>query len=115
MSTFIRFLIVLGACALAPAFLPAQETPKIRILFLGDNGHHQPAERFRQLQPIMAERGIELTYTDSMAALDPKILGKYAGLLLYANIVKIAPEQEQALLDYVAGGKGFIPLHCASY
>ena len=28
---------------------------------------------------------------------------------------KIAPEQEQALLDYVAGGKGLIPLHCASY
>src|SRR5262249_55933959 len=34
---------------------------------------------------------------------------------LYANIDKIAPDQEKALLDYVAGGKGFIPLHCASY
>ena len=34
--------------------------------------------------------------------------------MIYANNDKISPEQEKALLDYVAGGKGFIPLHCAS-
>ena len=28
---------------------------------------------------------------------------------------RITPEQEKALLDFVEGGKGFIPLHCASY
>src|SRR4029079_951978 len=39
----------------------------------------------------------------------------YDALIIYANITQISPEQEQALLDYVAGGKGFIPLHCASY
>ena len=36
-------------------------------------------------------------------------------LAIYANLTEIASRQEQALLDYVAGGKGFIPLHCASY
>ena len=35
--------------------------------------------------------------------------------MIYANTTKISPEQEKALLDYVASGKGFIPLHCASY
>jgi putative membrane-bound dehydrogenase-like protein len=115
MYNMIKSFLVVGAFTFGPATLPAQEPPPIRILFLGDNGHHHPADRFRQLQPVMAARGIELTYTDRVAALDPKILAKYDGLLLYANIEKIAPDQEKALLDYVAGGKGFIPLHCASY
>jgi putative membrane-bound dehydrogenase-like protein len=110
-----KLLRVFFFIAIFPAFLPAQETAPIRILFLGDNGHHQPAARFRQLQPVLAERGIDLTYTDKVTALDPKILERYDGLLLYANIEKISPDQEKALLDYVASGKGFIPLHCASY
>ncbi len=114
MFTLIRFCVAMGLFAFAST-LSAQQPGRIRILFLGDNGHHKPAERFRQMQPVMAARGIDLTYTDSMAALDPKVLAKYDGLLLYANIEKIAPDQEKALLDYVAGGNGFIPLHCASY
>ncbi|HKI31798.1 MAG TPA: PVC-type heme-binding CxxCH protein [Gemmataceae bacterium] len=92
------------------------DAPKpLKILFLGDNGHHQPAQRFRQLAPVLAARGIDLTYTDKVEALNPKTLGGYDGLLIYANTDKITPDQEKALLDYVAGGKGFIPLHCASY
>lgn len=31
--------------------------------------------------------------------------------MIYANTTQIEPQQEQALLDYVAGGKGLIPLH----
>src|SRR5437870_3091278 len=113
MSNFIWALLVLLGEFVGVPMLAAQETAPIRILFLGDNGHHQPALRFRIFQPVLAERGIELTYTDNIASLDPKILGRYDGLMLYANIEKIAPDQEKALLDYVAGGKGFIPLHCA--
>ncbi len=87
----------------------------IRILFLGDKGHHQPELRFRQLQPVLEPRGIELTYTESADALSDKTLAKYDGLLIYANTTKITPGQEKALLDFVASGKGFIPLHCASF
>jgi putative membrane-bound dehydrogenase-like protein len=113
----IRFALGLVAFVL---FLPestAQKTPprKIKVLFLGDNGHHRPAERFRQIEPVLAERGIELTYTDRAEALNPKILHPYDGLLVYANFVTITPEQEKALLDFVERGKGFIPVHCASY
>jgi putative membrane-bound dehydrogenase-like protein len=106
------------ACSLALllAVPAAAEAPKtLKLLFLGDNGHHRPADRFRQLQPVMAARGIDLTYTDKVEALNPKTLAGYDGLIIYANTTRISPEQEKALLDYVAGGKGFIPLHCASY
>jgi len=115
MHHFSRILVAVIVILNVANLARCQESGPIRILFLGDKGHHQPAARFRQLQPVMAERGIDLTYTESMSALDPKVLNRYDGLLVYANIEKIAPDQEKALLDYVANGKGFIPLHCASF
>ncbi len=85
------------------------------VLFLGDAGHHQPRARFEQLQPVLADRGIRLVYTESMPDLNAENLAGYDALLLYANIDTIEPAQEAALLDYVAGGGGFVPLHCATY
>ncbi len=109
-STLAIFLALLGA-----GFVPAEEPKPIKILFLGDDGHHKPADRFKQMQPVLQKRGIELTYTDKAESLNAKTLADYDGLLIYANTEKITPEQEQALLDYVESGHGFIPLHCASY
>jgi hypothetical protein len=93
----------------------AAELPPLKILFLGDNAGHQPAARFAQLRPVFADRNIQLTYTDKTDDLNPATLNRYDGLMVYANQTKITPEQEKALLDYVASGKGFIPVHCASY
>src|SRR5436309_3195607 len=107
-------LLVWTITFLFPLAAVTAEPKPIKILFLGDNGHHRPAERFRQLLPVLAKRGIDLTYTDKMDALNPKLLAGYDGLIVYANTTKITPEQEKALLDFVEGGKGFIPLHCAS-
>jgi putative membrane-bound dehydrogenase-like protein len=87
----------------------------LRVLFLGDNGPHQPRARFAQLQPVLARRGLELTYTDQMADLNPQTLGQYDALLLYANIDVIEPPQATALIRYVEQGGGFVPLHCATY
>src|SRR4051812_21137417 len=104
-------LALIGVCS----FTLAAEPPRLRILFLGDNGHHRPAERFRLLAPVFKERGIDLTYTDKVEDLNAKKLAGYDGLMIYANIEKITPAQEKALLGYVEGGKGLIPLHCASF
>ncbi|MFK8112085.1 MAG: PVC-type heme-binding CxxCH protein [Rubripirellula sp.] len=87
----------------------------LNLLYVGDNGHHQPARRFQELAPALAERGIELKYTDRMEDINPENLAKFDGLVLYANIDRIEDAQAQALLDFVANGKGFIPLHCATY
>ncbi len=95
-------------CAAGPA-------PDLKVLFLGDRGHHRPADRAAELIPVLAGRGIEITYTEDLADLNRATLTKYDVLLVYANIDRIEPAQEQALLEYVAGGKGFAPIHCASY
>src|SRR2546430_1413989 len=113
MTRLFSFAFALGL--LAAGLLSAERPKPIKLLFLGDNGHHRPAERFRQLQPVLAARGIDMTYTDKVEALNPKTLSSYDGLVIYANTTAITPEQEKALLDFVENGKGFIPLHCASY
>ncbi|VTS06583.1 PVC-type heme-binding CxxCH protein [Tuwongella immobilis] len=94
---------------------PPADSHRLRILFLGDNGHHRPADRFRQLLPVMEQRGIELVYTDRVDSLTPQRLAKFDGLMVYANIDTIAPEPEQAILNFVEQGHGLIALHCASY
>ncbi|MDB5347975.1 MAG: Trehalose utilization [Schlesneria sp.] len=112
----LRFMIYgLVATALLNSVVVAAAPPSLKLLFLGDNGHHQPAVRFKQLQPVLKKRKIDLTYSDVMSDLNPQTLKAYDGLILYANIDSIADDQAKALLDFVVAGKGFIPLHCASF
>lgn len=63
----------------------------------------------------MAKRGIAITYTEDPDDLAPEMLAKYDALIVYANIDRITEAQESALLGYVSGGGGFVPIHCASY
>lgn len=106
-SRAILSVLVLGSTALAASAAP------LKVLFLGDRNAHQPRQRFDQLQPVFAKKQIELTYTDKPD--DLLKLDGYDGLMVFANIDNITPAQEKALLAYVDSGKGFIPVHCASF
>jgi putative membrane-bound dehydrogenase-like protein len=106
-------------CALSLWFIalsPAVADEPLKLLFLGDNGHHRPAERFLQLDPVLMERGIHLEYVDvpEKVLTDDNLAG-YDGVVLYANIDRIEPANADALLKFVENGGGFIPLHCATY
>src|SRR5205823_3773278 len=76
-----------------PAQEPSQSSKGIRILFLGDQGHHRPADRFKQLEPALATVRIRDTYTDSLDDLNPEKLAGYDCIVIYANHTKISPEQ----------------------
>ena len=89
--------------------------PNLKLLYLGDKGQHQPKARFDQLRPVMAKRGIDLIYTDTLDSITLDNLNKYDGLVIYANHDRGKREHVKAIADYVAAGKGFIPLHCASF
>src|SRR5262245_43384251 len=110
----LRLLSLLGLVLLASP-VRADDPKPLKVLFLGDNGRHKPAERYRQLGPVLAKRGIELVYTDKADSLNAKTLEGFDALVVYANTTKITAEQEKALLEFVEGGRGFVPLHCASY
>ncbi|MBM3443849.1 MAG: dehydrogenase [Bacteroidetes bacterium] len=93
----------------------AQKGRRVEVLFLGDNGHHRPIERVPTLMAALGPKGINITYTDQLSDLNGANLRKYDALMIYANWDSIQPDAEKALLDFVASGKGFLPIHCASY
>ncbi len=93
----------------------AAEPARLRVLFLGDQGHHQPHARAMQLMPVMQRAGIEVEYTEDLGQLTLENLKKYAALLVYANIDNLDDAPTQAILRYVAEGGGYVPVHCASF
>ena len=72
----------------------AQGPLPLRVLFLGDDGHHRPADRFKQLEPVLAGQHIELDYTDSLADLSQAKLAGYDCLLIYANWMSMSTSAE---------------------
>lgn len=116
----IRYLNI-GLLAIVPAYFAfhtagaAETPPPIRVLFLGDAGHHQPRARFDQVSEPLARRDIRMDYTASLTDLNAEKLAGYDVLAIYANHDAIEPAQARAMLDFVAAGKGLVPIHCASY
>lgn len=105
-----------GTTAGARGAASAQIAPneRIRVLFLGDNGHHQPTRRAKEILPTLAAQGIDLFYTDDRDDLNAAELAKYHALMLYNNHMTVSDAQMAALTRYVEGGRGLVVLHCAS-
>lgn len=112
---FLAIFFLAGAASRQQQAAPPDGGRRIEVLFLGDNGHHRPAELVPRIMAALGPRGINFTYTDDLNDLNTRNLDRYDALLLFANWDSIAPAQSRALLDFVASGKGFIPVHCASY
>ena len=99
----------------SPATQEPSASERLEVLFLGDGGHHRPAERLRDIATPMLNRGIALYYTEDLDDINLENLRRYDALLLYANYEGDLPEaQEEALITYVEEGGGFVPVHSAS-
>ena len=81
--------LLFGLNSLGLVAAPAAAPPPLRALFLGDNGHHKPADRFKQLQPVLAKRGIDFTYTESLDELNSATLAGYDCVIIFANHPRI--------------------------
>ena len=92
-------------------FISASEAKRLEVLFLGDNGHHRPAERIPQIMQGLGPRGINFTYTSDADCLHDGTLERFDALMIYANIGKITEAQEKGILDYVYEGGAFLPIH----
>ena len=109
------FLVVAGFAAPPATIADGGPDRPLSVLFLGDKGHHRPADLAAILTPAMGARGITISSTEDPDTLNPENLARYDALIVYANIDRISEAQESALLAYVDGGGGFVPIHCASY
>ncbi|EMS34767.1 Putative secreted glycosyl hydrolase [Mariniradius saccharolyticus AK6] len=116
-SPILLLLIFLWSCGQKQKFQPLSDGPRrAEILFLGHDSKHHDSEK---LMPILARalfpKGINFTYTSDPNDLNEETLNMYDGIMIYANHDEITPAQEAALKAYVESGKGFIPIHSASY
>jgi putative membrane-bound dehydrogenase-like protein len=125
--------MVLLAVSLVAAQGPAPPAPgpppgrRVEVLFLGHTraaeaidpkagGWYHDSDRFApMLKAALASDGFNFSYTTDTAALNEANLAKYDALLIYSNHRALEPAQEKALLDFVAGGKGLLALHSASF
>lgn len=93
----------------------ATKSRRAEALFLGHASDHHPSRKYAPwLATAVFASGINITYTEELADLNPDNLDKYDGLVIYANHDYLAPEQENALKEFLDRGKGLIPLHSAS-
>lgn len=93
----------------------AQESEnRLHILFLGDDGHHQPMERSQQIIPYLASRGIYVHYTERQEDLNLENLNQFDGVIFYGNRMGLTGTQESALFNYINEGGGLVAIHSAS-
>jgi putative membrane-bound dehydrogenase-like protein len=112
----VKWLSILTLCILAACGAGDQTPRKLEILFLGHNSEHHDSEEYMPiLAGALSKEGFNISYTADPADLNAENLAWYDALIIYANHDSIASAQEEALLDFVRGGKGFLPIHCASY
>lgn len=92
------------------------DSGRLEVLFLGHNSeHHNSALLLPQLASKLSLEGISFTYTSDPNDLNAGKLANYDALMIYANHDSITADQEQALLNFVDNGGGFLPVHCASW
>ena len=85
------FLGITSICLFAQQQSGVQQAPRrVKVLLLGDNGHHEPLIRLRQVHSMLSERGIDVIYTDRMADLNPANLARFEVLMVYANQILFA-------------------------
>ncbi len=110
---FLTCIVLIFSFQCKPAFEPSG---RIELLFLGHNSKHHDSEMLAEiLSRELFKEGYNISYTNNPADLNTNNLHYYDGLILYANHDSISAEQASALLDYVDKGRGFIPIHSASY
>ena len=114
---FLSTALLLMGCGSPPKKAHLDDRPRqIETLFLG---HPQEHHNSRAYMPILAsafaKNGINITYTEQLEDLNMENLERYDAVIVYANHENITPSQENALLDYVAEGHAFIPIHSASF
>jgi putative membrane-bound dehydrogenase-like protein len=109
-------LILVSVFSFKSKFIADSAPHRLEILLLGHNSKHHNSEKFAEVvSQAFFKDGINISYTTDLNDLNEANLAKYDGLMIYANYDTISPSVEKAILNYVKGGKGFIPVHCASF
>ncbi|MBX9792207.1 MAG: ThuA domain-containing protein [Pirellulales bacterium] len=114
-SRFVTHLVLAIVISLAALASAAHADEPLRMLFLGDEGHHHPAAMFELAGPALAATSIETEYSADAAALNADKLAGVDCVLIFRDSGDLSPDQEAALLKFVESGRGLVAVHCASH
>lgn len=118
--SFVLVVVFFPSCTHQPDTSSDHEnTDRLNVLFIGDDGDHEPTVRLRDIARPMLDRGIELFYSGDLSDMNLENMRKFDAVLFYANFHAPGyPETDPALIEdlltYVREGGGFVPLHSAS-
>ena len=83
------------------------------LLLVGGPEYHDTPETRAALSGLLS-RKFDVTMTDDLAVLKPETLSGYDVIVNFTTFLEPTDEQIGALLDAVAGGKGFVGIHGAT-
>lgn len=108
-------LAVVGLVWACAPFAWTAEPAKLRVLMLGDDGHHRPAQMAKIITPVLARENIEVTYSNDARSLNPQSLAATDCVLIFRDSGELPADSEAALVRFVEEGRGLVALHCASH
>ncbi len=116
-STLMALAALAASIGLAsPSYAASPEQEHVKVMLLGDRaGHHRPEEFAKVLTPALAKEAIDVTFTQNVNDLNRANLAKYDCVAIYGDSGDLPADAETALVAFVEGGKGFVPIHCASH
>jgi type 1 glutamine amidotransferase len=128
-----RFLVPLGLGLFGLSFLSAAAAPLRVLYFTKSAGYEhsaikhvdgQPSYSEKVLTSLAASHDLEFTYSKDGSLFSPEYLAKFDVIMFYTtgDLTAVGTDGQpamtvagkQALLDAIAGGKGFVGLHSAS-
>lgn len=114
LAVIFSFVVIVSACGNNESDSGPR---RLELLFLGhkNDQHHNSGKLASILLRENFKSGINISFTADPDDMNKANLSRYDGLVIYANHDSITGPQEEALLDFVKGGKGLIALHCASF
>ena len=101
-------VVFCSAATAAPAPRPDDKST-LSVLFLGDHGHHQPADRAQQIISALYATGVDIFYTDEVEAVNLENMRHFDAVVFYANYMEMTEAQEQAPARLCRGGRRIRP------
>ena len=109
-------LAVLAAlCGAAFAGECAKPVAKSKVLLMVGGPYHDNAELYPILQKFLEDTGdFTVTLSRDLDQFKAENIKNYDLVVMYTTRLTPTKEQEQGLVDFVANGKGFVGIHCAT-
>ena len=89
----------------------------LHVLFLGDRGHHRPADRLAEVYGPLSRAGFAIDWEEDVSRVTADRLADYDVVWMYANQAQdrvVPPQFYHDLAVYLEQGGGLFALHCTS-